>query len=147
MPRHHVFSFFCSTCWGGVLFPEGPLSKAPFIAKLQHSPRRIWTCAEPEFRLWWLKLIGSDNHQTVVQSYKFWGMDFEEFYFLKLHHILEITPYKREGCENSKTWKVFWNIFLHFHLFFLFIFFYCTWRCKCRLGPHSIFSGVSSKVK
>ena len=27
---------------------------------------KIWTCAEPEFKLSWMKLCSSDNHYTAV---------------------------------------------------------------------------------
>ena len=30
-----------------------------------HAASRIWTCAEPEFRLWWIKLCSSNNHCTT----------------------------------------------------------------------------------
>ena len=26
----------------------------------------IWICTEPEFRLWWMKLCSSDNHNTTA---------------------------------------------------------------------------------
>ena len=26
----------------------------------------VWTCAEPEFRITWMKLCSSDNHYTIV---------------------------------------------------------------------------------
>ena len=26
----------------------------------------IWTCTEPEFRFWWMKLCSSDNHNTTA---------------------------------------------------------------------------------
>ena len=32
----------------------------------EHPASRIWTCAEPEFRLSWRKLCSSDNHYTMV---------------------------------------------------------------------------------
>ena len=30
------------------------------------TPSRIWTCAEPEFRLCWMKFCSSDNHYTTA---------------------------------------------------------------------------------
>ena len=36
------------------------------IANLWHATSRIWTCTEPEFRLCWMKLCGSDNHYTTA---------------------------------------------------------------------------------
>ena len=34
------------------------------IANLRHASSRVWTCAEPEFRLCWGKFCSSDNHYT-----------------------------------------------------------------------------------
>ena len=45
-------------------FQPGPLSEILTIANLQHAASRVWTCAEPEFRLSWMKLCSSDNHYT-----------------------------------------------------------------------------------
>ena len=43
-------------------FQQGPLSKFLTIASLWHAASRVWTCAEPEFRLSRMKLYSSDNH-------------------------------------------------------------------------------------
>ena len=35
--------------------------------RISDKPRaRFWTCAEPEFRFWWMKLCSSDNHHTTA---------------------------------------------------------------------------------
>ena len=47
-------------------FQPGPLSEILTIANLRHAASRIWTCAEPEFRLCWMKLCSSDNHYTTA---------------------------------------------------------------------------------
>ena len=47
-------------------FQPGPLSEILTIANLRHAASRIWTSAEPEFRLCWMKLCSSDNHYTTV---------------------------------------------------------------------------------
>ena len=44
----------------------GPLSEILTIANLWHAASRVWTCAEPEFRLSWMKLCSSDNHYTTA---------------------------------------------------------------------------------
>ena len=49
-------------------FQPGPLSEILTISNLQHAVSRIWTCAEPEFRLCWMKLCGSDNYYTTVEQ-------------------------------------------------------------------------------
>ena len=43
-------------------FQPGPLSKILTIANLRHAASRIWTCAEPEFRLCWMKLGAHPNN-------------------------------------------------------------------------------------
>ena len=46
--------------------PLGPFSEILTIANLRHATSRVWTCAEPEFRLSWMKLCSSDNHYTTA---------------------------------------------------------------------------------
>ena len=36
------------------------------VSNLRHAASRIWTCAEPEFRLCWMKLSSSDSHYTTA---------------------------------------------------------------------------------
>ena len=43
-----------------------PLSKTLTILKPWHYESRIWTCAEPKFRVSWMKLCSSDNHYTTA---------------------------------------------------------------------------------
>ena len=38
------------------------------IANLYYAVSRVWTCAEPEFRLSWIKLCSSDNHYRVSNN-------------------------------------------------------------------------------
>ena len=62
--------------WWWIVFVIWLTSKMPFalflaetilsIVNLQHAASRIWTSAEPEFRLCWIKLCSSDNHYTRV---------------------------------------------------------------------------------
>ena len=47
-------------------FQPGPLSEILTITNLWHTASRVWTCAEPEFRLSWMKLCSSNNHCTLV---------------------------------------------------------------------------------
>ena len=47
-------------------FQPGPLSEILTIANLRHTASRIWTCADLEFRLCWIKLYSSDNHYTTA---------------------------------------------------------------------------------
>ena len=45
---------------GVALFPAGTIFRDPH--------EQDSTCAEPEFRLWWMKLCSSDNHYTTTLS-------------------------------------------------------------------------------
>ena len=49
-------------------FQPRPLSEILTIANHQHAASSTWTCAEPEFRLCWMKLCSSDNHYTTVPA-------------------------------------------------------------------------------
>ena len=48
------------------LFLGGPLSEILNISNIQHAASRIWACAEPEFRLCWMKLCSNDKHYTTA---------------------------------------------------------------------------------
>ena len=52
----------------GVLsyFRLRPLSEILTIVNLRHAASRIWTYAEPEFRLCWMKLCSRDNYDTTA---------------------------------------------------------------------------------
>ena len=50
-------------------FQPEPLSEILTITNLQHAASRIWTCAEPKFRLSWMKLWSSDNHFICIITY------------------------------------------------------------------------------
>ena len=52
-------------------FQPGPLSEIFIIVNLWHAVSRIWTCAEPEFRLSLMKLCSSDNHYTTAPLFAF----------------------------------------------------------------------------
>ena len=43
-------------------FQPGPLPETLTTASLWHAVCRVWTWAEPEFRLSWMKLSSKDNH-------------------------------------------------------------------------------------
>ena len=83
---------------GGTLFPAGPLSEILTIANLRHATRRIWTCAEPVFRLWWMKLCSSDNHYTMVPQRHgacwLWCNNF----LLGWHYTLYLMTFK---CQSN----------------------------------------------
>ena len=47
-------------------FQSGPLSEIFIISNLRYILSRIWTCAEPEFRLCWMELCSSGNHYNTA---------------------------------------------------------------------------------
>ena len=54
-------------------FQLGPLPKILTIANLWHTESRVWSCAEPEFRLSWIKLCSNDSHHTTAPfHYPYW---------------------------------------------------------------------------
>ena len=48
------------------LFPAGTTVRDPRHRESPTRACRIWACAEPEFRLRWVKLCSSDNHYTTA---------------------------------------------------------------------------------
>ena len=52
-------------------FQPGPLSEILTTTNLWHTARRVWKCAEPEFRLSWMKSCSSDNHYTTATKLLF----------------------------------------------------------------------------
>ena len=49
-------------------FLTRPLSEIITIADLRHAASWIWTCAEAEFRLCWMKLCSTDHHYTKAAT-------------------------------------------------------------------------------
>ena len=54
--RMMMMNYFC-----GMVDQQRTLSEILTIANIRHAAIRIWTCAEPEFRLCWMKLCTRDN--------------------------------------------------------------------------------------
>ena len=79
-------------------FQPWPLSEILTIANLRHASRRVWACAEPEFRLSWMKFCSSDNHYTTAPHDKYLVQD------------LNLNVYK---CATATTR----NYNLYFQLF------------------------------
>ena len=51
-------------------FQPGPLSEILTIANLRHAASRVWTCAESEFKLYWMKLCSWDNCYATATKKK-----------------------------------------------------------------------------
>ena len=71
------------------------------IANLRHTASRIWTCAELEFRLCWIKVYGSDNHYTTVPL-KLWYLNTCKLTFWNVH-----PESSRQTPETVTTIKLF----------------------------------------
>ena len=61
-----VFVVWLTDEKGLVSFPARTIVRDLYHTKLLHTVSRIWTCAEPESKLSWLKLSSTDNHYTAV---------------------------------------------------------------------------------
>ena len=87
-----ITNCFCGTVDWQNHQPE-PLLEIPTIAKIRHTARRTWTCAEPEFRLSWMKLRSSDNHYTtapLIYLYPISSVSLSTFSALFSGELLEI---------------------------------------------------------
>ena len=74
-------------------FQPGLLSEILTITNLRHAASRIWTCAEPVFRLRWMKLCSSDNHYTM--------------YFFSLSFIYF---QQKESIKVQSWWNFTWTV-------------------------------------
>ena len=82
-------------------FEPGPLSVASTIANL--ITNGIWTCAEPEFRLWWMKLytwswIFSTDTLSYGRTHK---LRFISFFKIPFHIIF--WPYCPNEIQDKHT--------------------------------------------
>ena len=75
-----------------------PASEILTIANLRHDASRVWTCAEPEFRLSWMKLRSSDNHYTTAPRKRC------HTYFLA-EYVFGLIP--RMGTRVSSKFQAF----------------------------------------
>ena len=60
------------------LFPAGTIVRDPHHRESlssRYALSRVWTCAEPEFRVSWMKLCSSDNHYTTTPQ-KFYSVNY-----------------------------------------------------------------------
>ena len=90
-------------------FQPGPLSEILTIANLWHAAIRIWTSAEPGFRLWWMKLCNSHNHYTTTLTFSYlWT-----FTLVSIKKIVSSTFFR------YLTWKLNTKEFSFIFLFLL----------------------------
>ena len=90
-------------------FQSGPLSEILHIVNLRHAGSRIWTCAEPVFRLWWMKLCSSDNHYTkapllilFIHYLSYWSL------FIATYLSYFSSMYKPFKCMNENNNWFLW---------------------------------------
>ena len=60
------------------LSPAGTIVRDPHHRESlssRYALSRVWTCAEPEFRVSWIKLCSSDNHYTTTPQ-KFYSVNY-----------------------------------------------------------------------
>ena len=114
-------------------FQPGPLSEILTITNLQYAASRIWNCAEPEFRLSWMKLCSRVNHYTreiwfikfTICYRKAWlgkagflgcktvsRADYSLSYFLRLrfrkHYLNSLLPIAlHQVCENHHHRRIY----------------------------------------
>ena len=77
---------------------QRPLSEILTITNLRYTVNRIWTCAEPEFRLGWMELCSSDNHYTTAPCYS----KFTRKHLCRSHFFFKNCWLK--NCNFTKTW-------------------------------------------
>ena len=97
-------------CFCGIA-DRGKASEILTIANLQHATSKIWTSAEPEFRVCWIKLCSCDNHYTTCHEWAYgiielksgWIEFFSNFILIKTYSIDAPPPYFRIfwGKSNS----------------------------------------------
>ena len=54
----------------------------------QMSASWVWTCAEPEFRLSWMKLCSSDNHGAIMSWFQIYKHDWSDLLLIKLIKLM-----------------------------------------------------------
>ena len=101
LQSHESWLLMMMNCFRGMVdwrkaepyFQSGPLSEILTIANPRHAASRIWTCTEPVFRLWWMKLCSSDNHYTM--------------YFFSLSFIYF---QQKESIKIQSWWNFTWAV-------------------------------------
>ena len=105
----HLVELFCGMIdwWKTLYFQPGPLPEILTIANVRHAASRIWTCAEPDFRFFWMKLRSSDNHYTTTPIHEYVLQHKNVFFFserlsqinMMIRHIKRFiqNPVKNRG--------------------------------------------------
>ena len=101
------------------------MSEILIIVKLQHAASRVWTCAEHEFRLIYMKLCDGDNYHTTMSQYSCLknlrrrNLEVLTFSMEKLIESLlpsdsasrNVIGIDKQTPKNviALNWKIFWN--------------------------------------
>ena len=92
-----MMNCFCGMVHRGKAFmtylKPGPISEINTIADIWHAATRVWTWAESEFRLCWMKLCSSDNHYTIAPRQQLF-LDFWPWGLLKLYENVLLATIK-----------------------------------------------------
>ena len=99
-------------------FQPGPLSEILTIANLRHAANRVWTCAESESRLCWMKLCCGDSHgdepnKGYLSSFNQWNWSL--FFFINQdvdHEYSKSKPWIWGWLDCFVVWR-------HQHIFTL----------------------------
>ena len=91
------------------------LSEILTITNLQHAVSRIWTWAEPEFRLCWMKVCSSDSHYTSIVLLKY--IDEYKFCILDLSSLptswIEIRASVNILENMYHVWKLYVSLYIY----------------------------------
>ena len=96
--------------------------------RISDMPSRVWTCAEPEFRLSWMKLCSSDNHYTT--PFVCYGLS--DIYFCILYRKKGDFPHHIEARQLAYQPFIHWHtihsiLFIPYKTFYyLFLWIVCT---------------------
>ena len=75
------------------------------ITNPQHAGSRIWTYAEPEFRLWWINLYSKDSHYIMALRYTFFDFLSNWDIIYSLDGNIEKDRKWIENCNDEKRQK------------------------------------------
>ena len=84
-----------------------PLSEILTIANLWHIASRVWTCAESESRLCWIKLCSSDNQYTMETLLTFLALlPYSSIIKIKKKNVNISQAIASEACRafGGKVW-------------------------------------------
>ena len=135
----HHDRLFLGNSWlkKGFISITGTFVKGSHHCKLQHTASRIWSCAETEFSLWWMKVCISDNHYTTVpQRHEYYTyyliLRIFEYYIYIYIYIYIYT----HTCTCTYTYtsiyihKLHKHFYIYIYIIYIYIYVYvCIYVC------------------